>query len=73
MNSYTHSGFLQVTRRNTASSIEPNYTEDEILETIQNVNTFSLFIVMGIANLAGNEPLMKAVLEKVEILNKGSN
>jgi len=73
MNSYAHSGFLQSTRRNTESSIKPNYTEEEVLEVINNANMFALLTVMAIAQLAGNKSLMKTVLEKEEILNKGSN
>ena len=64
MNSYTHGGFLQIVRRNTESSIQPNYTEGEIIEVINNSNAFALFSVMAIASLSGNENLANAVLEK---------
>lgn len=73
MHSYIHCGLLQVTRRNTESSIEPNYTEGEVLQVINNVNAFALFTAMAIAQLAGNEPLMKDILEKAQLLNQGSN
>ncbi len=65
MNSYTHSGFLQVVRRNTESSIQPNYTEDEIIEVINNSNVYALLSATAIASLSGSKNLADAVLEKL--------
>lgn len=38
MNSFTHTGYKQSVRRNTETSIEPNYSEEEILETLNFAN-----------------------------------
>ena len=66
MNSYTHSGFIQIVRRNTASTIEPNYTEDEILEALNFVNAIGLLSALEISHLARSEELANSILEKAE-------
>ena len=66
MNSYTHSGFMQIARRNTESTIEPNYSEDEILEALNFANAMGLLSAIEISLLAGNEPLANSILEKAE-------
>ena len=44
MNSYTHSGNLQLGRRFTDDYIQPNYSNEEILEVLNNIDTLlSLF------------------------------
>jgi hypothetical protein len=66
MNSYTHSGFMQISRRNTASTIEPNYTEDEILEALNFANAIGLLSALEISHLAKSEALAKSILEKAK-------
>jgi hypothetical protein len=66
MNSYTHSGFMQIVRRNTASTIEPNYTEDEILEALNFANAVGLLSALEISHLASSEELANSILEKAE-------
>jgi hypothetical protein len=66
MNSYTHSGFMQIVRRNTASTIEPNYTEDEILEALNFANAIGLLSALEISHLASSEKLANSILEKAE-------
>jgi hypothetical protein len=70
MNSYTHSGFMQITRRNTASTIEPNYTEDEIAEVLNFTTAIGLLSALEIAYLAKSEGLMNSILEKAEEWSK---
>jgi hypothetical protein len=70
MNSYTHSGFMQIARRNTASTIEPNYTEEEVLEALNFSAAIGLLSALEIANLAKNEGLMNSILEKAEEWSK---
>jgi len=66
MNSFTHTGFDQVVRRNTADSIEPNYDNNEILEALGFANALGLLSVMEIAQIGNNEALANEVLEKIK-------
>ncbi len=70
MNSYTHSGFMQIARRNTASTIEPNYTEEEILEALNFSAAVGLLSALEIAHIGKSEGLMKSILEKAEEWSK---
>lgn len=77
MNSYTHTGFMQIVRRNTASAIEPNYTEDEILEVLNFANAIGLLSALEISHLSRSKELANSILEKAEgigeRLNHGSH
>ncbi|MCI5210836.1 MAG: hypothetical protein D3910_19075 [Candidatus Electrothrix sp. ATG2] len=66
MNSYTHSGFLHLTRRVSEDSIEPIYTDEEKVEAIKFANSCSLMAVIGIASLAKNQELANDVLEHIK-------
>lgn len=70
MNSFTHSGFLQVVRRNKEESIEPNYTEEEMIELVNMANAFGMPSVLKIALLAGKNILANDMLEKSKVLFK---
>jgi len=65
MNSFTHSGFSQIIRRNTESSIEPNYEMEEIEEAITFANAIGLLSCLEISFLAKKEKLSIEILEKV--------
>ena len=58
MNSYTHAGMLQVTRRMKAGSIEPNYEPAEVLEVIQAAGFFALLALHQIVQMAGDHELV---------------
>lgn len=64
MNSYTHSGYLQLVRRNTATTIEANYTEDEVLEVLDAANVIGFWAAVAIADLAGDVALANRILQK---------
>ena len=64
MNDFTHSGYIHATRRNTDSSIEPNYSEGEIIEVMDFANAMALLSSVEVAQLAGNDSLAQAVVEK---------
>lgn len=68
MCSFTHSGFLQVVRRNTALAITPNYKEQEIAEALTFANTFALLTAMAIASLSEDVGLAEDLLEKAKQL-----
>jgi len=66
MNSFTHSGFNQIVRRNTTSTIEPNYEEEEIEEAISFTNAIGLLSCLEISFLAKKNELSIEILEKIK-------
>lgn len=66
MNSFTHCGFSQIVRRNTESTIEPNYEIEEIEEAINFTNAIGLLSYLEISFLAKNETLSMEILEKIK-------
>ena len=66
MNSFTHSGFNQIVRRNTESTIEPNYEIEEIEEAINFTNAIGLLSCLEISFLAKKEELSIEILEKIK-------
>lgn len=68
MNSFTHSGFLQVVRRNKEDSLEPNYTNEEIIELVNIANALGMLSALQIALLAGKNKLANDMLEKSKII-----
>lgn len=58
MNSYTHAGMLQVTRRMKSGSIEPNYEPAEVTEVIRASGFFSLLALNQIAQMAGADEVI---------------
>ena len=66
LNSFTHSGFNQVARRNTDSTIEPNYPEEEIEEAINFTNALGLLSCLEISFLAKKNDLSIEILEKMK-------
>ena len=51
MNSYTHSGDLQLGRRFTNDYIKPNYSNEEILEVLNNIDTLLSLFKIGFFKL----------------------
>jgi len=66
MNSFTHSGFNQVVRRNTNSTIEPNYPVEEVEEAINFANAIGLLSYLEISFLAKKNELSIEILKKIE-------
>lgn len=66
MNSFTHTGFRQVVRRNTVSFIEPDYGVAEIEEVIKFANACGLLSFAEISFLAKNPSLSQKILEKIK-------
>ena len=66
MNSFTHTGFSQVVRRNKEGSIEPNYDEGELLEIVNFAGGLGIMAAVEIAHLANNKVLANALLEKAK-------
>jgi hypothetical protein len=66
MNSYTHSGYLQIVRRIKETTIEPNYAEDEIVEVLDFTNAVGLLSALQIAFLSGSEQLPYSIIKRME-------
>jgi len=64
MNSFTHSGFYQVVRRNMAEEIIPNYTDEELLDALSSADSFGILTAIEIANMAKNEKLTQEIFER---------
>lgn len=74
MNSFKHTGFYQVVRRNKASEIAPNYSEEEILDGLESANAFAILTAIAIATLAKDEHLAYSVYERaMEFFKKSPN
>lgn len=66
MNSFTHSGFSQIVRRITESSIEPNYDEEEVRECLYFSSVMGLLSALEVSMLAKNKAVALNILEKIE-------
>ena len=66
MNSYVHCGSMQISRRNTADSIEPNYSDEEKVEAIKFANAYGLLSLLGMARLANNIEFQQEILAKIK-------
>jgi hypothetical protein len=66
MNSYTHSGSLQVLRRNSAETIEPHSAEDEIVEVLNFANAVGLLSAVESALLSGSTELANSIRDKAK-------
>jgi len=64
LNSYTHSGYLQIVRRNKTDTIEPNYDDEEIIDMLGFANAIGMLSALQIALIAGKEKLAMELLEK---------
>ena len=64
MNSFTHSGFYHIVRRNKDREISPNYSEEEILDAIETTNSLSILISIAVADIANDNDLAIEVFDK---------
>ena len=68
MNSYTHTGILQVVRRLNDREIVPTYEEGEICEALDTANSFGLMAAIAIADMAGDEEFALQILDRTREL-----
>ena len=66
LNSYTHSGFLQLVRRMTSETIEANYDEAELVEVLRFSASYAIVSAIGSAHVAQNVSLAEALLQKAK-------
>jgi hypothetical protein len=66
MNSFTHTGFRQVVRRQTEATIESTYSNEEVREVIDFSRAIGFLSAMEIALLADRESLLEELLGKMK-------
>ncbi len=64
MNSFTHTGYQQVARRNIPDGIAPNYKDEEVLQILEFADAAAIMSVHGIAGYVRNNELSKAALDR---------
>ena len=62
---FTHTGIQQAIRRNKRESIEPDYSEAELVEALGFADAIGAMCAIEIAHLANNVALAQEVFEKV--------
>lgn len=66
MNGFTHTGPHQVNQRNKETTIEPNYSEAEILEVMGFADAIASLSAIELTHLAGNEVLANEIFQKIK-------
>lgn len=66
MNDFTHGGFRQVVRRNTADSIASNYSTEEIREAINFSGAIGLLAAMEVILAAGRNDLVPSLFQQMK-------
>lgn len=66
MSGFTHTGFNQIVRRLTESTIQASYDEGEVLEALMFACGVGWLAAIAICNLAENGNLANAILDKVK-------
>ncbi len=66
MNGFTHTGYGQIVRQQTAETIEANYDEEEVLEALMFANGFGWMAAIAICDLGGRVSLANDVLNQVK-------
>lgn len=71
MNSYTHGGMLQLSRRvKDGGTIEPNFDPEEIAEVLMASGLFALIALRQIARLSNNQNLVSEIEAKLDGASK---
>ncbi|NWF37670.1 hypothetical protein F3F96_00760 [Mariprofundus sp. NF] len=64
--SFTHSGFNQLSRRVTDEYIEPNYSDNDVIQIAGFVNSMALLAGVEVAILTGNTKLPVEFVDKMD-------
>jgi hypothetical protein len=62
--SFTHTGFLQVTRRYTDGVLKPSYPAAEVVQALRFAGAFGLIAALELATLSNDAPLAASILER---------
>ena len=65
---FTHGGFSQAYSQNNASTIESNYTDEQIYEIIKSACAITLTVSIAFAQLSGNTTMMSDILQEYKEL-----
>jgi hypothetical protein len=66
MNSFTHTGILQLQRRMSEVNIEPSYEESEILQILQFSGAIAILCGIAVARLVNNIDLASSMLKRAD-------
>jgi len=66
MNSFTHTGYMQVVRRQTETTLEANYSEDEVIESLNFASAMGFLSTIALCDLCQNVELANLVLQKAK-------
>ncbi len=65
MSSYTHGGFQQIARRVNGKTIDPNYSNEEIIEVLRLSQAFALMSFIQIVLVANRRDLEKLAIQRL--------
>lgn len=65
MNGFTHTGFVQVSRRHTEGEVRANYPETEIVQALNLTRVFGLVAAGVLAELSGRQDLVQAAVYRM--------
>lgn len=68
MSSYTHGGYQQIARRVKGKTIDPNYTDEEIIEVLRLSQAFAMMAFIQIVLVAGRRDLEAAAIQRLYAL-----
>lgn len=69
MSSYTHGGIQQIARRVKGRAIDPNYTDEEIIEVLRLSQAFAMMAFIQIVLVAGRRDLEAAAIQRLYALD----
>lgn len=72
MNSFTHTGMLQISRRFSTDFIEPNYSDDEKIDVINFCSAIGCVVAIAICEVAKDSVRADAILKKAIALGFGA-
>ena len=67
MNAYTHTGYHQITRRQTESTIEANYCDDEIFEVVNFANAIGCLAAIATCKIGNDIERIRAIFERMKM------
>lgn len=69
LNSFTHSGYQHIRRRNTHAWIESNYPDQELIAALNFAGAIAILSVLEFAKMAQSDELIKDCYEKAKLFS----
>ena len=66
LNDFTHTGYIQVTRRHGNGTLGPNYPEEDIIKCLNAAGAYGLIASAQLAAMAKNNDLVQAHLSRMQ-------